>query len=86
MSVVIRLTKTGKKHQISYRVVATDKRSKRDDKFLEILGFYHPHIKPVLKVNEPRVKFWESRGAKMTEAVEKLLKSNDQAKNEKSTP
>ena len=43
MSVRIRLAKTGKKHQISYRIVACDSRAKRDGKFLEILGFYNPH-------------------------------------------
>ena len=73
MSVVIRLSKTGKKHQISYRFIAADKRDPRDGKFLEILGYYNPHNKPFLKVNQERINYWIEKGAKPTEAVSKLL-------------
>lgn len=73
MSVKIRLAKTGKKHQISYRIVAQDTRSKRDGKFLEILGFYNPHINHQVEVNKDKVGQWIQKGAKPTEAVAKLL-------------
>lgn len=73
MSVKIRLTKTGKKHQLSYRVIATDTRGKRDGKFLEILGFYNPKSNPRLVVKQARYDFWTQKGAKPTEAVVKLL-------------
>ena len=78
MSVRIRLTKVGKKHQISFRIVAQDAQTKRDGKFLEILGFYNPHAKPNLKIKNDRMNFWISKGAKPTEGVAKLLdKLND---------
>lgn len=73
MAVIIRLAKTGKKHQISFRVVACDKRSPRDGRFLEILGYYNPYNKPSVKINEGRVNYWVSKGARMSEAVLRLL-------------
>jgi len=73
MSVRIRLTKVGKKHQISFRIVAQDAQAKRDGKFLEILGFYNPHAKPKLKIKDDRLSFWSLRGAKPTDGVAKLL-------------
>jgi small subunit ribosomal protein S16 len=73
MSVKIRLAKTGKKHQISYRIAAQDTRSKRDGKFLEILGYYNPFNKPALKVDNERVSFWQKNGATLTQAVKNLL-------------
>lgn len=76
MSVKIRLAKTGKTHQISYRVVAQDTHAKRDGKFLEILGSHNPHDKKGTgtRIKEDRLKFWISMGAKPTPAVENLLK------------
>ena len=75
MSVRIRLAKTGKTHQVSYRIVAQDARAKRDGRFLEILGYFQPYIKSSanLKINEEKVNFWLAKGAKPTQAVSKLL-------------
>lgn len=75
MSVKIRLTKTGKKHRISFRVVAQDTQSKRDGRFLEILGYYLPYEKKStsFKIKNDRLNFWISKGAKPTEGVAKLL-------------
>lgn len=76
MSVRIRLAKTGKTHQVSYRIVAQDARAKRDGRFLEILGYFQPYIKSSanLKVDEKKVNFWLAKGAKPTEAVAKLIR------------
>lgn len=78
MSVKLRLTKVGKKHQISYRIVSQDTRTKRDGKFLEILGYYNPHLKPPkdLKVKTERINFWIEKGAKPTQTVAKLLENH----------
>ncbi|OGD85810.1 30S ribosomal protein S16 [Candidatus Curtissbacteria bacterium RBG_13_35_7] len=75
MSVKIRLAKTGKKHHISYRLVAQDTKSKRDGKFLEILGYYLPYLKNTsnFKVKKDRLGYWISKGAKPTLSVSKLL-------------
>lgn len=77
--VKIRLARTGKTHQISYRIVAQDSRTKRDGKFLEILGFYNPAAKPNLAIKKDRLDYWTSRGAKLTAAVIKLLESKNQS-------
>lgn len=74
MSVKIRLARVGKSHQISYRIVATDTRGKRDGKFLEILGFYNPHNKPELVLNREKLALWTQKGAKPTRAIENLIK------------
>ncbi len=74
MSVRIRLAKTGKKHQISYRIVASDQKAKRDGRFLEILGFYNPQkTQENFAIHEDRLKAWIKKGAKPTIAVEKIL-------------
>ncbi|MDP2632170.1 MAG: 30S ribosomal protein S16 [Candidatus Curtissbacteria bacterium] len=75
MSVKIRLSRTGKSHQVSYRIVAQDTRGKRDGKFLEILGFYNPYNKPALEINREKLASWTKNGAKPTLAVASLLKS-----------
>ena len=74
MSVKIRLSLTGKTHQRSYRVVAQDTHSKRDGKFLEILGSLDPK-KNVLKIKKDRIDFWLSKGAKPTISVSKILEN-----------
>jgi len=45
MAVKIRLRRVGGNNDASYRVVATDGRSPRDGRFLEILGWYDPKKK-----------------------------------------
>ncbi|MBI3282976.1 30S ribosomal protein S16 [Candidatus Curtissbacteria bacterium] len=71
--VKIRLARVGKSHQISYRIVATDERSKRDGRFLELLGFYNSHNKPMLQLDSEKLAAWIQKGAKPTPAVENLL-------------
>lgn len=82
MAVKIRLAKVGRKHQIAYRVLATDQRSKRDGRFLEILGYYCPYLKDDNRFNvkKDRINYWLGKGAKPTEAVTKLLKSTTNQK------
>lgn len=77
MSVKIRLSKVGKKHQISFRLVAQDTLTKRDGKFLEILGFYNPVQKKVENLKKDRLGFWISKGAKPSLAVAKLLQAQN---------
>ena len=83
MSVRIRLTKTGKKHQISFRIVAQDSKTKRDGKFLEILGFYNPHkvASENFAVKGERLKYWINKGAKPTQAVNSILNNQTKKKN-----
>lgn len=72
MSVKIRLAITGKVHQRSFRIVAQDTHSKRDGRFLEILGSLDPK-KNLLKLKKERVDYWLSKGARPTASVAKIL-------------
>ena len=72
----IRLRRVGLRGQPSYRIVAADKESPRDGRFLEILGFYNPRTEPAtIHLKEDRVYHWMKNGALPTESVEKVFKS-----------
>src|SRR4030065_2216022 len=72
----IRLRRVGLKGQPSYRIVAADKESPRDGRFLEILGFYNPRTEPAtIHVKEDRVFHWMKNGALPTESVEQVFKT-----------
>ena len=72
----IRLRRIGLKGQPTYRVVAADKESPRDGRFLEILGFYNPRTQPAkIHLKEDRVYHWMKNGALPTESVTQVFKS-----------
>ncbi len=72
----IRLRRVGLKGQPSYRIVAADKESPRDGRFLEILGFYNPRTAPAtITIKEDRVYHWMRNGALPTESVAQVFKS-----------
>lgn len=72
----IRLRRVGGKKQPSYRIVATEKESPRDGRFLEILGFYNPRTEPVtLDMEEDRIFHWMSNGAQPSDSVRHLFQS-----------
>ena len=70
----IRLRRTGKKKQPSYRVVVADSRAPRDGRFVETIGFYNPRTDPpTFRIEEERALYWLSQGAKPSEPVARLL-------------
>lgn len=75
MAVVIRLAKTGRKGEAKYRVVVAEKRSRRDGKPIEAIGWLEKTLKEVKKnINQERYKYWLSKGALPSQAVKNLLK------------
>ncbi len=73
----IRFRRMGLRGQPSYRIVAADKESSRDGRFLEILGFYNPRTNPsTINVKEDRVFHWMKNGALPTESVGQVFKSS----------
>ncbi len=75
MAVTIRLMRFGKKGHPSYRIVALDKRKKRDGAYLEKVGTYEPMAQPAkILINDERLKYWLSKGAEISEGMRKLLK------------
>ncbi len=72
----IRLRRIGLKGQPSYRIVAADKESPRDGRFLEILGFYNPRTEPAtIQLKEERIYHWMSNGAQPSESALQVFKS-----------
>lgn len=70
----IRLTRTGKKHQPTYRIVVAEHSAPIKGKFIDILGYYLPTRTPkVLEVDGDKVKHWISVGAQATDTVHNLL-------------
>ncbi len=77
MAVRLRLRKTGRKNQPSYKVVAADSRSPRDGRFLETVGTYNPLRNPAeIKFNEEKAFKWLKRGALPTDTVRSLLRKS----------
>lgn len=75
MAVKVRLRRTGKRKQPSYRMVVVDARASRDGKVIDTLGFYDPKPDPAeVRVDEEKLKYWVSKGAQLSPAVESLLK------------
>jgi len=67
----------GAKKKPFYRINVTEKRTKRDGSFVEVVGYYDPCRNPaVVKINHERVKYWLERGAQPSDTVRSLLKRN----------
>ena len=75
MAVKLRLTRMGKKKQPTYRVVATNSRTKRDGEYIELIGTYNPLTKPAtVKLNEEVALKWLGQGAIPSDTVKNLFK------------
>jgi len=72
MSLVIRSSRTGKKGERKFRVVVKEKRSRRDGKAIEVLGWYEKGKNGNKNLNKERYNYWISQGAIPTPAIEKL--------------
>ena len=70
----IRLTRMGAKKKPFYRIIVTEKRSKRDGRFVESIGYYDPCRNPAdVKIDRERVSYWLQRGAQPSETVRNLI-------------
>ena len=66
----------GSRNDPVWRVVAADKRSPRDGRFIEVLGRYNPQTDPsTIELKEDRVRSWLERGAQPSNTVKRLLKA-----------
>lgn len=75
MAVVLRLARLGKHKAPIYRIVAAEKQSRRDGRFLDIVGTYNPLTSPAsVSVKEDKISKWLDVGAKPTETVRALIK------------
>ena len=73
----IRLSRHGAKKRPFYNIVVTDRRNKRNGRFIERLGFYNPIAtggEQSLKLALDRVDYWLARGARPSERVRQLIR------------
>lgn len=77
MATKIRLARGGSKKRPYYRIVVADIRSPRDGRFIEKVGSYDPMLpkdsEDRVKLNEERIQYWLSNGAKPTDRVHRFL-------------
>lgn len=71
----IRLTRTGRAKQESFRIVVAEHTRPVKGKFIEVVGHYQPAkaLKP-LEIQKERIEYWMSKGAKPSSHVASLLK------------
>ncbi len=77
MSVVIRLSRRGRRNRPAYRVGVYDRRTRRDGAPIEYVGHYDPLIDDDDKkfdLNEERISYWLSQGAQVSDTVRSFLK------------
>lgn len=71
----IRLAKVGRKGDVSYRIVVSEAKTKRDSKHVAVIGHYDPNsTPPTIKLDKEKYKSWLEKGAQPTQAVSKLIK------------
>jgi small subunit ribosomal protein S16 len=77
----LRFQREGKPGQAYYRLVAIDRRAKRDGRPIETLGYYNPRLeKEKLTLDAPRVNYWREKGAIPSDTVKNLLIESGQWK------
>ena len=77
--VVIRLARGGNRNRPYFYIVVADSRARRDGRFIEKLVFHNPVAgvkSEAFRVKMDRVEYWESVGAQLSPAVQKLIKAN----------
>ncbi len=74
MSVKIRLSRHGKKHNAYYHIVVADARAPRDGKFIEVIGNYNPNTNPAtINLNSDKALAWLNNGAQPTDTCRAIL-------------
>jgi small subunit ribosomal protein S16 len=74
--VVIRLSRGGAKSRPFFNIVVSDKRNRRDGRFIERIGFYNPIAKSneeSIRIAHDRLTYWQGVGAQASPTVERLI-------------
>jgi len=73
---VIRMQRTGRKNQATFRLVLQEKSQAPRSAAKEILGSYNPHAKErkdQVRLQDERIKYWLSVGAQASPTVHNML-------------
>ena len=74
MAVVLRLKRMGTNKKPFYRIVATERSSPRDGRFIEEIGYYDPKKNPAtVKVKKERALYRLKNGAQPSVTVRSLF-------------
>ncbi|MDP6575460.1 MAG: 30S ribosomal protein S16 [Candidatus Peribacteraceae bacterium] len=72
---VLRLQRTGKNKEATYKVVVAEKSDPVKKKSLETVGNFIPQRDPVhLVLKQDRIKYWMEKGAKPSDTLARILK------------
>lgn len=72
--ITIRLRRTGKTKQPSYRLIVSERSQDTTGSYLESLGTYNPRVQPsALVVKAERVQYWLGKGAYLSDTVHNLF-------------
>jgi len=75
--VTIRLSRGGATKRPFYHIVVTDRRNRRDGRYIERVGFFNPVAageETELKIDLDRADYWLSHGAQASDRVARLIK------------
>jgi small subunit ribosomal protein S16 len=71
---MIRLARFGARKQPHYRIVVIEKDRARNGRSVEVVGTYNPRTNPAsVELKRDRIDYWTSKGAQLSDRVEKLL-------------
>ncbi|HUT02078.1 MAG TPA: 30S ribosomal protein S16 [Phycisphaerae bacterium] len=73
---MLRLKRMGRRHRSFFRLNAIDRRSPRDGRTIEQLGWYDPNAKEPEKqvsLNRERIEYWLGVGAQPSDTVREIL-------------
>lgn len=72
----VKLSRTGKRGYATYNIVISPARSKRDGRYLDLIGTYNPNLKPKLvKIDQKKLAAWIKKGAQPTQTLRRLIKN-----------
>ncbi len=75
--VVIRLARTGCKHQPKFRITVADQRQWTQGRCIDVLGYYNPcpqGLDKGFKIDLAKAKEWIRKGAQPSQRVQSLIK------------
>jgi small subunit ribosomal protein S16 len=74
---MIRLARFGAKKKPTYRLVVIQKERARDSRAVEVVGHYNPVSNPkVVSLKRERIDYWIGKGARPSDTVARLLKTD----------
>lgn len=77
MSLVIRFANAGKRGERKYHLVVAERRSRRNGRPVDTLGYFEKRVGAVVvnTIDTNKVKDWQKKGAQLSTGARKILES-----------